>query len=131
MSGKNGLKELVQKLKSNEENVPRSELEGKYSKPYRKLKEDIKAEADKILKEKLIEGLVIVKDEAGNKVLCQIRDFVDKQIQAGSQRELGRLLFKKYDVKGFLQAVDSIHHEIIKIWEVYRKENLSTHQEDR
>lgn len=103
------LRRLLERLKKNEANVSRADLEGRYRKSYQKLKGDIKAEAEKILEDWLIDGLLISDDEAGRAALSRIQGFLAEE-DAG--RELGRILFSEYSVDKFYQAVSELRREV-------------------
>lgn len=103
------LRRLLERLKKNEANVSRADLEGRYRKSYQKLKGDIKAEAEKILEDWLIDGLLISDDESGRAALSRIQGFLAEE-DAG--RELGRILFSEYSVDKFYQAVSELRREV-------------------
>lgn len=112
----------VQRLKSNDEKVPKELLKTKYQKPYRELKEKIKATADRILSEILTKGIVIQNDEAGQKLITDIQSFIKDRQAAGVNRELGRALTKEYSVDKFLQIAESLHTQIWNLWIPYWQE---------
>lgn len=106
------LRRLLEKLKKNEANVSRADLEGRYRKSYQKLKGDIKAEAEKILEDWLIDGLLISDDESGRATLSRIQGFLAEE-DAG--RELGRILFSECSIEKFMGAVSELRREVHKL----------------
>lgn len=113
----------VQRLKSNDEKVPKELLKTKYLKPYRELKEKIKATADRMLSEILVKGIAIRNDEAGGKLLADIQSFIKDRQTAGVSRELGRALTKEYSVDKFLQIAESLRTQIWNLWIPYWQEH--------
>lgn len=103
------LRRLLERLKKNEANVSRADLEGRYRKSYQKLKGDIKAEAEKILEDWLIDGLLISDDESGRATLSRIQGFLAEE-DAG--RELGRILFSECSIEKFMEAVSELRREV-------------------
>lgn len=117
------LKTLIQKLKNNNEKVPKQELETKYEKPYKKLKLDIKEMAEKILYRIICEGLVIKKDNEGYRFLEDIRKLADEKNQSGIGKKLGKILYSEYDVDKFLDEVLFYRKNILDLYELYHQKN--------
>lgn len=117
------LEALVKKLKNNDENVPKQELETKYEKPYKKLKQDIKELAEKILYRIICEGLVIKKDNEGYRFLEDIRKLADEKNQSGIGKKLGKILYSEYDVDKFLDEVLFYRKNILDLYELYHQKN--------
>lgn len=117
------LEALVKKLKNNDENVPKQELETKYEKPYKKLKQDIKELAEKILRELILDGLFIFKDDEGYQVVDEIGKLAEEENKGGIGKRLGRALTSEYDVDKFLNEVLLYRKNILDIYEPYRKRN--------
>lgn len=117
------LKLWVDRLRMNDEKVPKELLRTKYQKPYRELKEKIKAAADHLLTEKLNAGIVIKNDEAGIRLMESIQTFIKEKQEAGYSKELGRALTKEYSVEKFLQMAESLRAQIWKMWIPYWQEH--------
>lgn len=117
------LKVLVKKLKSNDENVPRQELETKYEKPYKKLKQDIKELAEKILYSLLFDSLFIFRDDEGYELVEEIRNFADEENKNGMGKRLGKILVSEYDVNKFIDDVLLYRKKIWGIYEPYYRKN--------
>ena len=67
------LKIWVDRLRMNDEKVPKELLKTKYQKPYRELKDKIKEVANRILNSRMTEGIVIRNDEAGQELLKKMQ----------------------------------------------------------
>lgn len=119
---KEKLKLWVQRLKSNDEKVPKELLKTKYQKPYKALKDSIVKVATKILNERMIEGIIIRDDAAGQNLIKQIQALIKQKQEAGQSKELGRILCKEYDTEKFLQEVEKIHTAIWNLWIPYWQE---------
>ncbi len=117
------LKLWVDRLRMNDEKVPKELLQTKYQKPYRELKEKIKAAADHLLNETLNAGIVIKKDEAGIRLMESIQTFVKETQNAGYSKELGRALTKEYSVEKFIQMAESLRTQIWNLWIPYWQEH--------
>lgn len=116
------LKGLVLKLKKNDENVPREDLEGKYQKPYKELKQNIRNLAQQIGTNMLRSDIFIRKgDEEGIKIVDKIVSMLEYTNQTSEPRELGQCLFKYYDVEMFLERAKAIKQEVMTIYEAYNK----------
>lgn len=117
------LKSLLETLRKNDENVPKELLQTKYKKPYRELKESIKEVADRMLNGKILDGIVIKTDEAGQVLIKQIQTTLNEKRNAGAGKELGRTLYKEYSLEKFLQAVEEIRIAIWNLWIPYWQEH--------
>lgn len=117
------LEALVKKLKNNDENVPKQELETKYEKPYKKLKQDIKELAEKILRELILDGLFIFKDDEGYQVVDEIGKLAEEENKGGIGKRFGRALTSEYDVDKFLNEVLLYRKKIWDIYEPYHQNN--------
>lgn len=113
------LKIWVDRLRMNDEKVPKELLKTKYQKPYRELKDKIKEVANQILNSRMIEGIVIRNDEAGQELLKKMQALIKEKEEAGYNKELGRILCKEYDTGKFLQAVKQMHTEMWNLWITY------------
>lgn len=113
------LKIWVDRLRMNDEKVPKELLKTKYQKPYRELKDKIKEVANRILNSRMTEGIVIRNDEAGQELLKKIQALIKEKEEAGYNKELGRILCKEYDTGKFLQAVKQMHTEMWNLWITY------------
>lgn len=109
----------VQRLKSNDEKVPKELLKTKYQKPYRELKGKIKEAADRILSEILTKDIAIRNDEAGQKLISDIQTLIKEKQVAGVSREMGNALTKEYSVDKFLQIAESLHTQVWNLWVPY------------
>lgn len=117
------LEALVKKLKNNDDNVPRQELETKYEKPYKKLKHDIKELAEKILYSLLFDGLFIFRDDEGYALIEEIRKFADEENKNGIGKKLRKILVSEYDVDKFIDEVLLYREKIWDIYEPYHRNN--------
>lgn len=117
------LKSLLETLRKNDEKVPKELLRTKYKKPYRELKESIKEMADRMLNDRIREGIVIKTDEAGQVLIKQIQTTLDEKRNAGTGKELGRALYKEYSLEKFLQIVEEIRTAIWNLWIPYWQEH--------
>lgn len=122
LSDKEKLKLWVQRLKSNDEKVPKELLKTKYQKPYKALKDSIVKVATRILNERMIEGIIIRSDEAGQNLIKKMQALIKQKQEAGHNKELGRILCEEYDTEKFLQEVEKMHTAMWNLWIPYWQE---------
>lgn len=86
----------IKVLKRNKENVPKEILETKYAKPYNKLKETIRHQAEEVTKEVITSGMRIMKNDnqEAQKLVDNIQKIIDEKKEA--RKEIGRLIFKEF-----------------------------------
>ena len=106
----------VDRLRMNDEKVPPELLRTKYQKPYRELKKKIKEVANRILNSRMIDGIVIRNDEAGQDLIKKMQMLIKEKEEAGYNKELGRILCKEYDTGKFLLEVKQMQTEMWKLW---------------
>ena len=117
------LKELVKKLKSNEEKVSKEELLTKYRKAYDELRNKIKESADNLIDEILMEGLLIIQDEKGYKCLEDINKLINDKKADGVDSKYGVCLYREYDVDKIVEMAREVKVELDEIYINYLKED--------
>ncbi len=113
----------VQKKKNNDEKVPEELLKTKYKKAYGELKDKIKVVADRLIIEKLAEGIVIQNDEAGIGIMEQIQKLIKQKKNMGIGKTLGKALMEEYSVDKYFQIVENLRTEILNLWVPYWQEH--------
>ena len=117
-----GLRNLVEKLKNNEEKVGKEVLQTRYKKPYEKLRSEIKITANTLINRKLTENLLVTDNERGYCFLDTVKRLLKHKKEKGIDKKLGKMLSEDYDVDGFLSLVESLQQEILEIYLNYVKE---------
>lgn len=117
------LKELVKKLKSNEEKVSKEELLTKYRKAYDNLRNEVKESADNLIDEILMEGLLIVQDEKGYKYLEDMNKLIEGKKAEGIDSKYGLCLYRDYDVDKMVEMARKVKVELDETYNNYLKED--------
>ena len=93
-------RELLQRLKKNKENVPRELLLTKYEKPYNKLRNDIADMTSQILKDIVLYGWQVEREEA-NDVYSVINKVI---VESGILQEVNQAVYQDQDTDKVLNC---------------------------
>lgn len=93
-------RELLQRLKKNKENVPRELLLTKYEKPYNKLRNDIADMTSQILKDIVLYGWQVEREEA-NDVYSVINKVI---VESGILQEVNQAVYQDQDMDKVLNC---------------------------
>ena len=93
-------RELLQRLKKNKENVPRELLLTKYEKPYNKLRNDIADMTSQILKDIVLFGWRVEREEA-----IDVYSVINRVIvESGILQEVNHAVYQDQDIDRVLQC---------------------------
>ena len=93
-------RELLQRLKKNKENVPRELLLTKYEKPYNKLRNDIADMTSQILKDIVLYGWQVEREEASD-----VYSVINKVIvESGILQEVNQAVYQDQDMDKVLNC---------------------------
>ena len=97
-------RELLQRLKKNKENVPRELLLIKYEKPYNKLRNDIADMTSQILKDIVLYGWQVEREEASD-----VYSVINKVIvESGILQEVNQAVYQDQDMDKVLNCAERL-----------------------
>ena len=105
----------LETYRKNRENVPLETLKTKYAKGYNKLKSDLKKMTEEILCSIVTSGMLILKEDcepgkSGMEVIDGINRIIEKEKAAGTMKEIGRAVFRDYDIEKAMEiTAERIH----------------------
>ena len=88
-------------LRKNRENVPLAELKTKYAKGYLQICERIREQTKCAISAMITCGMVVLKEdqtEETPKIIAEVQRIVDQETEAGTMKEISRLIFSEFDV---------------------------------
>lgn len=88
-------------LRKNRENVPLAELKTKYAKGYLQICEKIKEQTKREISAMIACGMIILEEdrtETMPKIIAEVQKIVDQETEAGTMKEISRLIFSEFDV---------------------------------
>ena len=110
------LRQLVEKLKNNEKQIPKELLQTKYRSSYERLRKDISVTATLIVKDRVWSGIYIQKDLEGEVLVRKIRGLAQN---TGVKKKIHAALYAEYDVDRFLQVLDQFSNQVRDLWYPY------------
>lgn len=88
-------------LRKNRENVPLAELKTKYAKGYLQICEKIRLQTKSAISAIIASGMLILKEDKAEeepKIVLEIQKIIDQETEAGTMKEISRLIFSEFNV---------------------------------
>lgn len=101
----------LERYRKNKTMVHPEELEGKYKKPFEKLKKQLKEELEEYLRFFVLDGLQIRNDEEGRQVIAEI-NLAFKEMKIG--KRVRRAAFKDFDL-GKIMMIAQEYRQIVEL----------------